>query len=1069
MRYVSWLSDFAIRMTCRAHGLTCREKLRRTKVVVARVESLETRTLLSAVTWTGGAGTMNWNDPANWSTNDSSTPSAADDVSIGNLGTNPILIAGAAVNIHSLTSYTAMEIADTSLTLADTSNFNRLVTVDAGASLIVQSGTVTLLNGGLSNGNYSVASGANLDLFGTYNLAATSSVTGAGTVDFVGANASVAGSYAITGSTFVDYSTVDFTGTVLSVGDTLAISNGSSIADFHTASLSVQTLNMAAGTLNAGDVTVSKQFLWNNGTISGAGTLTVQNNGSISPNLLLGDDVTGYPWGNWTIDGKTLDNQGQAVVSLSSALPTGLFDYRNGATFLNAGSFTVQSSSDVQFRKLDSSATAFVNTGTFTMSPAAAQVEVGVTFDNAGTVSIQKGTVSLGNGGSSSGTFLIATGAELDLSGTHNLATTSGVSGAGKVDFIGANASVAGSYSITGSTFVDYSTVDFTGTVLSVGDTLAISNGATADFHTASLSAQTLNLTAGTLNAGDVTVSKQFLWNNGTISGAGTLTVQNNGSISPNLLLGDDVTGYPWGNWTIDGKTLDSQGQAVLSLSSTLPTGYFDFRHGATFLNEGAFTVQNATDVFWRQLDSAPVSVVNHGTFTMASSAAGIEVGLPFNNTGTVVLQNQSLFSGYVQTAGTTTLAGGTISIASPLDIQGGLLIGSGTVNGGISNSANTSPGAAIGLLNIAGDYAQLSTGKLSMEFGGVSAGTLYDQLDVSHDVMLSGGLQATLTNGFVPVAGQSFTIIKNDGTNAVNGTFAGLSQDASLTISGRLFQISYSGGDGNDVTLTAMTDTSDANPSILLLDATGKGALTASGNGQIIVGGSGHIVVASINLAAVVVSGNGSVKSAELEIESTTGTQLNGNGKVIGVIDRGVAASVAADPLSGLAVPPSTGTQFSAANITGNTVVTLQPGTYTGGIHISGNARVTLSPGVYYMKGGGFSVAGNAVVTGNGVFIYNAPASVKDTINISGDATVTLTAMTTGSYQGIALFQSRNSNAVVTIAGNGVLNLTGTLYTAAAAIGVSGNGRLSIMGATSELIAADLSVAGNGIVKLNP
>jgi hypothetical protein len=50
---------------------------------------------------------------------------------------------------------------------------------------------------------------------------------------------------------------------------------------------------------------------------------------------------------------------------------------------------------------------------------------------------------------------------------------------------------------------------------------------------------------------------------------------------------------------------------------------------------------------------------------------------------------------------------------------------------------------------------------------------------------------------------GATFTIINNDGTDAVTGTFAGLAQGATFVVGGETFQINYKGGDGNDVTLT--------------------------------------------------------------------------------------------------------------------------------------------------------------------------------------------------------------------------------------------------------------------------
>jgi len=54
----------------------------------------------------------------------------------------------------------------------------------------------------------------------------------------------------------------------------------------------------------------------------------------------------------------------------------------------------------------------------------------------------------------------------------------------------------------------------------------------------------------------------------------------------------------------------------------------------------------------------------------------------------------------------------------------------------------------------------------------------------------------------FASDVGDRFRIIKNDGHDPIVGTFAGLAEGAILTVAGQKFQISYVGGDGNDVVL---------------------------------------------------------------------------------------------------------------------------------------------------------------------------------------------------------------------------------------------------------------------------
>ena len=91
------------------------------------------------------------------------------------------------------------------------------------------------------------------------------------------------------------------------------------------------------------------------------------------------------------------------------------------------------------------------------------------------------------------------------------------------------------------------------------------------------------------------------------------------------------------------------------------------------------------------------------------------------------------------------------------------------------------------------------------MELNGTTPGSGYDQLKARGGVTLSNAtLHATL--GFQSAISNTFTIIDNDGSDAVTNTFNGLPQGATLNISGIPFVISYKGGSGNDVVLTQLT-----------------------------------------------------------------------------------------------------------------------------------------------------------------------------------------------------------------------------------------------------------------------
>ena len=445
-------------------------------------------------------------------------------------------------------------------------------------------------------------------------------------------------------------------------------------------------------------------------------------------------------------------------------------------------------------------------------------------------------------------------------------------------------------------------------------------------------------------------------------------------------------------------------------------------------------------------------SAAQASDFTVGVNWGGSLIGTP-----TVAVQFVSQTAGVStwQVVGSATYAEASLNhvTVSVSDVRGGNFSSSQTTTSvadaplsdtTVAATLNATAGVSTGSIVLAtftdgNPYASVSDYTATVDFGGPVSGTPTASIQF---VSSTGGVSTWKVVGNVMYASAgSYTV-----TVAVN--------DAE--------------GAGMTTNKTHVAVAAASHVSILLLDASGQGALSDSGNGKIIVGGKGEIVVASRNSGAIVVNGNGSVTAYEIDVESSTGTQVSGNGKINGVVDRGVSSSEAVDPLAGLAVPTAPTTQFAATSIAGSSVVTLQPGTYNGGIQISGNAHVTMAPGIYYLNGGGFSVTGNAVVTGTGVFIYNAAQSANDTITISGNASVNLSAQTSGIYKGVVLFQARTATAQIYISGNAALVVTGTLYAPKAKINVSGNGLLQLVGADSELIAADLIVSGNGIVKVN-
>jgi hypothetical protein len=186
----------------------------------------------------------------------------------------------------------------------------------------------------------------------------------------------------------------------------------------------------------------------------------------------------------------------------------------------------------------------------------------------------------------------------------------------------------------------------------------------------------------------------------------------------------------------------------------------------------------------------------NTGTIAIGSLRAAIVEGGDFANAGTVTLVNFGsvvVTGNYTQTAGTTQLNNGLLT-ASLVDLEGGVLAGTGMINANVVNKAEVDVGQhnSPGALTIVGDYIQTCGGVLVIEIGGPSAGTDFDQLNVTGQATLDGTLTVHLINGFQPNSGDSFVILT---FGSGSGVFATINGD------GALFTPSY---DATDVTLLA-------------------------------------------------------------------------------------------------------------------------------------------------------------------------------------------------------------------------------------------------------------------------
>lgn len=147
---------------------------------------------------------------------------------------------------------------------------------------------------------------------------------------------------------------------------------------------------------------------------------------------------------------------------------------------------------------------------------------------------------------------------------------------------------------------------------------------------------------------------------------------------------------------------------------------------------------------------------------------------------------------------------------------SGGTLKGTGTASY-LYNNGTVNPGNSPGTLTVLNTYVQ--SGTYTPE---ILHKDTYDQLIVGEDYPGSGGnavflsgsaeLDVILYEGWKINKGDAFTIIDNRSSTDINGTFNGLAEGAQLVVDGITFSISYEGGDGNDIVLTALNTGSDPN-----------------------------------------------------------------------------------------------------------------------------------------------------------------------------------------------------------------------------------------------------------------
>jgi len=537
------------------------------------------------------------------------------------------------------------------------------------------------------------------------------------------ATIALSGTYTVTLTSAAQVASLNLGGssgvqTLANAGATLTL-NGASTISTH------GTYSQTAGTLTVGEpLSVSGVLNWSGGILGGSGGISITTKGKLN----VGGNALKYLL-------NSVDNGGEVVWSGTGDVQTGGVAFNN----LAGGRFTIENDQTWSFglggvsSQFNNQAGAMVTksggSGVTTFS--------GGPFNNLGTVTISSGILALTAGGTSAGSFNVASGARLDFpGGTHALDAGAAFTGGGVVGL------------------TDPATL-----------TLA-----------ADVAAVNLDVAGGTLDGpGNLTVTGTLQWTSGTLRGAGMTTIATGAALG--------IDGSSAKNLQ---RTINNAGAATWNSTGDVLCGA-----GVAFNNQagGTFAIQN--DQTWSFNASGTPPQFNNLAGSTLTKGAGSGTttfsNVPLNNNGTV-----HAGSGVVALAGGGAGAGPfTVASAGRVDFSAGTYtLGSGAMISGagaarVTGMAELTLAANVTAANLEVNGGTLDgAGNLTISgalnwFAGTMSGTGVATIAPGATLSLTGNLpknlQRTINNmGSVTWSG-SGSVLSGQGAvfnNQAGGTF---------------------------------------------------------------------------------------------------------------------------------------------------------------------------------------------------------------------------------------------------------------------------------------------------------
>ncbi len=318
----------------------------------------------------------------------------------------------------------------------------------------------------------------------------------------------------------------------------------------------------------------------------------------------------------------------------------------------------------------------------------------------------------------------------------------------------------------------------------------------------------------------NATAGSSTITSNGAVDldhqGAGTLFFGNSTAGTATLIVNGDEDDRPGAYlWLADASDAGTARVEVFG-AGRLDISVHDSPGVATGSLEGdglVFLGGNNLTVGGTGLSTEFAGVIQDGGHEGGTGGSLTKIG-----SGEFTLSGASIYTG------STTVSAGTLVVANtsgsatgmgPVSVTGGTLGGSGIIAGAVTVGTGSGDGAVLApahggnkqlTLTVQGSLTFNSDATYTYTFKAKGNRSKIDKviangvtINSGATIVLSGTVQGNLTQGMV------LTLIKNTAATPIAGTFSNLPDGGIVNVKGNNLQANYSGGDGNDLTLTVV------------------------------------------------------------------------------------------------------------------------------------------------------------------------------------------------------------------------------------------------------------------------